>query len=708
MAELKLSKDLRNLAQCALLDAFPKPDRWKELVLDAFGKPIEYFSNMNKDLPAIVFDVLEEALASDKYSALISAARKKNPDNRLLMKLEGEREFVQEADEAIVRHGIPPFGEPTAWRAAMKQREQTVCRVENPEGKPWGTGFLVSPDLVLTCMHVWQAAVGIGTEVDSVVARFDFRRLLGGDEFMGTTFPVHTSPVVAQSPRADLDFVLLRLEQSTGLMPVEEYKEAPERGWVQVQNAAPSVGQSVYILQHPAGASLKLAEGQMRSLDSVSLRYDANTLRGSSGSPVFRHDNWTLVGMHQQGENATENGGIRTDAILSAVSGAIRSELDVVPPAPSNDEGMPVEKSAGGTCEGSRDAGAIDDDSDAGIAEKSLNEIASFFQDVASQENIRRALKSRGTWICAFPSVSPNAPQHNGKRLCHIGHYYFAELFNRIAHLHTNMALLLCPSERYYRRANVDFKQRLLGVGCSWMHCFSYRPQLHSIYQVIETTVPDGRCGELLTWLETKRATLREFNDNDKRQLQDWRDGKRTTDSQNLEDRIISDLRYKGCTPSVDQAMSLAYACSEDPRWFDTAWLVKAAKGFASESESIQKRFLGTDNIVIMEAYKNRTTWEPMAFCAEAFGLGAFPPRAYFRNVPAATGRQPMRSRDREGVVFVNASVDELIDRVPAESLLRVGEMFRKGLTQDELRTCFSDLLCEAAQKLGPCCPLKM
>jgi endonuclease G len=75
------------------------------------------------------------------------------------------------------------------------------------------------------------------------------------------------------------------------------------------------LGQPVNIIQHPAGTARKLAFRQNVVLnvdDLTQLIYRTDTMRGSSGSPVF-NDDWQLVAVHHSAEQATDSCGRRID-----------------------------------------------------------------------------------------------------------------------------------------------------------------------------------------------------------------------------------------------------------------------------------------------------------------------------------------------------------------------------------------------------------
>jgi hypothetical protein len=347
------------------------------------------------------------------------------------------------------------------------------------------------------------------------------------------------------------------------------------------------------------------------------------------------------------------------------------------------------------------------------IADK--ESILTLFDD-CSKDIIRTAIGNSDIPICACPSVAPRGFQKTGGQVFyHLGHFYFAELFNRIRAVHPKTALLLCPSRAYYKHCGRDFNRRMLEIGCTWMRCFSHVPEMHSIYRIIEHEEPDELFQALHAWLDKTGHTCHdELTDPQKEAIHKWRKGSILLHDNDLVSRLreIFGQRFQRGETTADQIMSVAYVLVKDPGWYDPAWFAKAVKGFASRASSVHKRFLGTDDIVIVEALKNRTTWESLAACAKAFCPdGKFPPRAYFKNVPNARGNGPMRSRD-PGVIRIDDPVDHVLEEYDVPSLTPILEMFPQDVAEKELGTpsalrhSLSRILSRALKVLNLQCPL--
>lgn len=223
------------------------------------------------------------------------------------------------------------------WYRRIGELSGQVCRIElGDDGHAgMGTGFLVGPDAVLTNDHVIRPIIAGDVASDGVVARFDYKRSRAGARVhpgtphrLATDWLIDSSPpteselrgTTGPPPTADeLDYALLRLADRAGDEPVGGPTDAPDppsRGWVRRPRnpRVPQAGRSVIVLQHPAGDPLKIAVGPATREDPVGVRlhYRANTLKGSSGSPVF-DANLELVALHHWGDPLYHDAGARAD-----------------------------------------------------------------------------------------------------------------------------------------------------------------------------------------------------------------------------------------------------------------------------------------------------------------------------------------------------------------------------------------------------------
>ena len=241
----------------------------------------------------------------------------------------------------------------------LERVKRQVCLIVSRKGNEGvvvcGTGFLVGPDLVLTCKHVLNKFVPqdvIGSNGDSIELYFDFfygdpvDRLspdlpeatkVGLDKSWHLASCNDTDPdglvgvLTANDTQRisrSLDFVLLRLDARIGLQPVER-GGGRRRGWVlpPPNNNVPQNLQPqdwIIIPQHPNGNSQRIDLGRFMQMDQTltRIRYNTNTAEGTSGAPCFDQQ-FRLVGIHNAYVGKVKpplaNQAIRFDRIAAAV-----------------------------------------------------------------------------------------------------------------------------------------------------------------------------------------------------------------------------------------------------------------------------------------------------------------------------------------------------------------------------------------------------
>jgi V8-like Glu-specific endopeptidase len=192
-----------------------------------------------------------------------------------------------------------------------------------------GTGWLIAPDLVLTCSHVIEARTKMQrmmqkriTETDltaqaerSTLA-FDYTTTTGGIVYRVKKLECHDST---------LDYALLRLEDSRS-HPLSRW------GWLKLFiDAVPKQGDSAYVIQHPKGEPQQTSLGRYINKDDkpstqgqqLYIFHSAPTEEGTSGAPVFDTDSWSVAALHTSEED-TEH--VRQATLLSAILSDIKGK----------------------------------------------------------------------------------------------------------------------------------------------------------------------------------------------------------------------------------------------------------------------------------------------------------------------------------------------------------------------------------------------
>lgn len=186
---------------------------------------------------------------------------------------------------------------------------QAVCRIEVPELTAQGTGFLIGPDLLLTNQHVLKNE----DDVKDAVLRFDFRAdATGAVPREGRLFKLQPD-FYHYSIAEELDYALVRLQEpplkeiavqgKVDLSIMDLTLKGKHRGYLLLRPNNIREHERVNIIQHPDGDPMKVVMTQNYVVDDMSdsrVQYVADTMPGSSGSPVF-NKNWEVVALHHSG-----------------------------------------------------------------------------------------------------------------------------------------------------------------------------------------------------------------------------------------------------------------------------------------------------------------------------------------------------------------------------------------------------------------------
>jgi endonuclease G, mitochondrial len=172
---------------------------------------------------------------------------------------------------------------------------RAVARVAYMDGRPQGSGFMVSNRLFLTNNHV----IPTPEAADAFCVEFDYQTDAKGDRMPVTRFRLDPNAFFLTDERDDLDYTLIAIgDRLEGARTLDAF------GYCALSSAKDkhALGEFVNIVQHPDGRlkELVLRENRLVARESHVLHYVADTEPGSSGSPVF-NDQWQVVALHHWG-----------------------------------------------------------------------------------------------------------------------------------------------------------------------------------------------------------------------------------------------------------------------------------------------------------------------------------------------------------------------------------------------------------------------
>ncbi|WP_088007703.1 DNA/RNA non-specific endonuclease [Indiicoccus explosivorum] len=208
---------------------------------------------------------------------------------------------------------------PVAYLQAGVDAGRSVCRIVLMNGQGeiqgYGTGFLISPSLIMTNNHVLETA----EDALYAIAEFNFED--DTDFRPKETVSFRFAPDQLFITDEPLDFTVIAVQDTSS-----SGRQLADFGYLPLLSPAGKVleGEYVSIIQHPKGGpkAVTLRENEVRFLSPDFIHYVSDTEPGSSGSPVF-NDQWVVVALHHAGVPDPDdplafiaNEGIRISAIL--------------------------------------------------------------------------------------------------------------------------------------------------------------------------------------------------------------------------------------------------------------------------------------------------------------------------------------------------------------------------------------------------------
>lgn len=165
-----------------------------------------------------------------------------------------------------------------------------------------GTGFMVSPELMLTNHHVLpDISAAQGSFADFNFERDEKNRLLPK-----VVFDLDPDRFFLNDEELDFALVAVKPRSRAGNVPLSRF------GFNRLSDVEGKAqqGEKVNIIQHPGGSVKRLAlqDNDITKRLPNFLQYVADTRPGSSGSPVFNNQ-WQVVALHHSGVPDTFDSG---------------------------------------------------------------------------------------------------------------------------------------------------------------------------------------------------------------------------------------------------------------------------------------------------------------------------------------------------------------------------------------------------------------
>ena len=204
-------------------------------------------------------------------------------------------------------------------RARLSAR--AVARVAGRDGEGFGSGFMVAPGLFLTNNHVLPDVAA----ANDALIEFDYELDANDQPKRIARFELDPKKFFITSAESKFDFTVVAVGERQGPgAALSTYGHVP----LLATGDKHVLGEWVNIVQHP-DADLKqitIRENLLVSRLEHVLHYRADTMPGSSGSPVF-NDQWEAIALHHYGEPFRQKGrkgrdlneGIRVSAIVKAL-----------------------------------------------------------------------------------------------------------------------------------------------------------------------------------------------------------------------------------------------------------------------------------------------------------------------------------------------------------------------------------------------------
>jgi V8-like Glu-specific endopeptidase len=233
--------------------------------------------------------------------------------------LGGAREVMDEPVESPAQAFERIIGtsdlQPINYLQRGERAQRAIGRVVVATGS-YGTGFMVSPSLLMTNNHVLESAQdAAGSEVE-----FNYQVGADGKNERTVTLPLDPGKFFVTDEALDYSIVAVG-GTAAQRRPFGYHKLIEKQG--KIVN-----GEPVTIVQHPKAGRKQISLRENRVFDVLTnfLHYETDTEPGSSGSPVF-NDAWQVVALHHAGVPGSDGGWVANEGVrISKVVADVRKQ----------------------------------------------------------------------------------------------------------------------------------------------------------------------------------------------------------------------------------------------------------------------------------------------------------------------------------------------------------------------------------------------
>lgn len=267
--------------------------------------------NFNGNALDIWNSVIDEARKNNKVDNLIIAVLEKYPDNPFLKSAVNPSEInysiSPKLDDLTEWKGITEdtlealtMGFNTMLPISFLERgiksSRSVAKVEivKPNFTAVGTGFLfkvkgIEDVFFMTNYHV----INDRKDIENARVIFDYEEDINGDTKASKSFKIDLDGPFYLSPISENDVSIFKLVNT---------EELNQFGYIPIKKVNVQKNDFVNIIQHPAGQLKKIAlyHNIVTNTTDRVVQYLTDTMKGSSGSPVF-NSNWEIVALHHSG-----------------------------------------------------------------------------------------------------------------------------------------------------------------------------------------------------------------------------------------------------------------------------------------------------------------------------------------------------------------------------------------------------------------------